>query len=95
MTNLSTVNIKVSSNSSLFRIDVFMVIVDEYSYEIRKTSIYDEATYYSYNSGNDTRYNLRTSTFNYFNYIIGLTDMRISADQGINFYVTPYNNIET
>ena len=69
-------------------------MIDIVSYEAGYTNFFDYGTRIAQNSGASDVSTFLPYSFNYFNYVIALTEMRISASDAINFEVT-FSTINT
>lgn len=72
-----------------------VILIDKTKFEAAKTSVLDQDVFYATNSGATQVYKFRAAAFNYYNYITGIINIRVNSTSALNFYVTPYNTIET
>lgn len=77
MLNSSSINIKISSNSSLYRIELMVIIVDRYAYTAGYVNFLDYGFIMDSNSGSTHTVNYNPPTIVYYNTMSGITSMRI------------------
>ena len=95
MTSSNTYDLNITSNSELKRMELTVFIVDKALLEEDYTNYIDAGTYII-NQGSSTPTSTFTPpSFNYFNYILGMTSFRVDSTVNPNFYQTPANAFES
>ena len=73
MVDNTTVTITISSNATLERVDISLVVVDVVSYEAGFRNFFDHGVRTAQNSGASDVTTFNPFSFNYFNYVTALT----------------------
>jgi len=85
MINPTTAQLTLKSNSTLLRVEIMLVVVDKTSTELHQLYFLDYGDYNSWNNDLASSSSWKIFTMNYYNFVQGITAIRISATEAINF----------
>lgn len=92
MVNSTGITIKISTNSSIYRIELMVIVVDVAAHTVGYINFLDYGYLINYNSGTSNTNNFSPPSFVYYNIMFGVTSMRIQKSSAINFAFNQVSN---
>lgn len=87
--------LNISSNSNLQRIDMTVFIVDKTKLESTYKYYIDSGSYKAYPNITVPISTFSPPSFNFYNYILGMTSFRVNSSFNPNFFLTPSDTYGT